>query len=90
VIRPTHPGAAKRYSVTVSVQAVTLRPATENRTEQNSTSKPDSDRSHGGSLDLPQNPSVEWPLSSGPPLSAAAEVRFYAKARPLPLVTGLG
>jgi hypothetical protein len=29
-------------------------------------------------------------LSSGPPLSAAAEVRFYPKARPLPLVTGPG
>ncbi len=32
----------------------------------------------------------ECRLSSGPPLSAAAEVRFYAKARPLPLVTGPG
>jgi uncharacterized protein DUF3558 len=32
----------------------------------------------------------ECQLSSGPPLSAAAEVRFYAKARPLPLVTGPG
>jgi hypothetical protein len=29
-------------------------------------------------------------FSSGPPLSAAAEVRFYPKARPLPLVTGPG
>ncbi|MEQ0565234.1 DUF3558 family protein [Amycolatopsis sp. NEAU-NG30] len=29
-------------------------------------------------------------LSSGPPLSAAAEVRFYPGARPLPLVTGTG
>src|SRR6266496_2757524 len=27
-------------------------------------------------------------LSSGPPLSAAAEVRFYPNARPLPLITG--
>jgi hypothetical protein len=32
----------------------------------------------------------ECRLSSGPPLSAAAEVRFYPKARPLPLVTGPG
>lgn len=29
-------------------------------------------------------------LSSGPPLSAAAEVRFYPRARPLPLITGPG
>ncbi|MBE8519370.1 DUF3558 family protein [Amycolatopsis sp. H6(2020)] len=29
-------------------------------------------------------------FSSGPPLSAAAEVRFYPRARPLPLVTGPG
>jgi hypothetical protein len=29
-------------------------------------------------------------LSSGPPLSAAAEVRFYPTTRPLPLVTGFG
>ncbi|MEV5718511.1 DUF3558 family protein [Amycolatopsis mediterranei] len=29
-------------------------------------------------------------LSSGPPLSAAAEVRFYPRARPVPLVTGPG
>jgi hypothetical protein len=33
---------------------------------------------------------VECRLSSGPPLSAAAEVRFYPKARPLALVTGPG
>ncbi|SFW88605.1 DUF3558 family protein [Amycolatopsis australiensis] len=32
----------------------------------------------------------ECRLSSAPPLSAAAEVRFYPKARPLPLVTGPG
>ncbi|WP_410597893.1 DUF3558 family protein [Amycolatopsis sp. lyj-23] len=32
----------------------------------------------------------ECRLSSGPPLSAAAEVRFYPKARPLPLITGPG
>ncbi|UOZ03303.1 DUF3558 family protein [Amycolatopsis sp. WQ 127309] len=29
-------------------------------------------------------------FTSGPPLSAAAEVRFYPKARPLPLVSGPG
>jgi hypothetical protein len=33
---------------------------------------------------------AECRLSSGPPLSAAAEVRFYPKARPLALVTGPG
>jgi hypothetical protein len=32
----------------------------------------------------------ECRLASGPPLSAAAEVRFYPKARPLVLVTGPG
>ena len=32
----------------------------------------------------------ECRLSSAPPLSAAAEVRFYPKARPLPLLTGPG
>lgn len=32
----------------------------------------------------------ECQLSSAPPLSAAAEVRFYPQARPLPLVTGPG
>jgi hypothetical protein len=33
---------------------------------------------------------AECRLSSGPPLSAAAEVRFYPKVRPLALVTGPG
>jgi hypothetical protein len=33
---------------------------------------------------------AECQLSSGPPLSAAAEVRFYPKARHLPMVNGPG